>query len=303
MLIRKINAFLAAVITALLLTSCTSPAVLGTIYDRSATKATREFRQYAKFDDSQRRYISDTFSRYHRWHRETQLQKYIGLIQEVVASVQENRVTHATVISWAWKVEKLSFELTRCNPLNASADFFAQLTDPQATQIISSMEKKQKKKVAKYRKESVAERQKRRERTILKWARRAGLPFSGAQKELLTSTLARTRSIGQQRMDLWDRWVAQFSILLQQRHQDTFKSKTKIHIQRLWTLTKANYPGEWDENISLWAQFTRQFLEIQTPDQKDALIKIATKIASTIDSISGKKVDGPSAHCFADKTD
>ncbi len=301
MLIRQFATFIAALTTSALLAGCTSPAVLGMVYDRSAKKASREIQQIASFNDSQRLYINDRLMRFHRWHRETQLPRYARLIREIASTLQQHQVSKPTVKSWMSEIEALSSEMTRCNPLNDSLEFLSQLTDRQVTEISVMMEEDHIEDTERYQEETVDERKKRQEQHVLKWARRSGLVFNPAQKQLLANTLLQQKSLGRQRLDLHHNWSLKFGALLADRQQQSFVAETGAHIQRLWSLTKTAYPQKWDGNTRLWEFFIHRFLELQTPDARRVMVRKASNIANTIDTIATKSVEGPAAKCFAGK--
>ncbi len=286
-------------ITLLTTVGCTSPLVLGRLYDRIPNSSSKSVARYADFNKAQTQVIKTSVQRYHRWHRETQLPEYAVFLRSVANSVNNgSQPDRETVAGWLNTVDEFSSRLRQCNPLNDSADLLAGLSDKQVQQIATQLKKEKDLELKEYQEESEPQRRQRRYKFAVKWARRIGLPLNPQQKALLQETLKQQQSLGLQRMSLWRVWSEQFINLLQNRHQPEFNSTVNPHIHALWSLTKDNYPNEWQHTKALWQDFLYTFMAMQSEQQNKAMEIKLNAMAEIGGKLSRKAVTGPPAQCF-----
>ncbi|OED39072.1 hypothetical protein AB833_16135 [Chromatiales bacterium (ex Bugula neritina AB1)] len=274
---RNSNFFKIALITTLTLTtllSCTSPFVLGQLYDRAPKRAEKSLTRYAEFGHAQHQAIRISLRRYHRWHRETQLPEYAILLRSIAIQVQnESQVDVKTLKLWLDRIEHFSNRLRQCNPLNDSANLLKGLTDNQVEQISDRLIKEKDSELKEYQQKTDQQRLARRYKSTIKWARRIGLPFSSEQASLLKETLQLQKNLRPQRMALWRTWSEQFLHLLHNRSSPEFATRVNRHIDSLWSITKDNYPTDWQKAKTLWSEYLLKFLQLQSPQQNSSLAK------------------------------
>lgn len=283
----------------LLATACTGPMVIGSIYNGASKRISKEMRDYAKFNNAQKKMIDSSFAQYHQWHRTTQLPLYSDFLRDIATQLDsEIKITPATVTQWIKQASEMSMAIRHCNPLNDSNKFWATLSDDQTRQIKQKTADVHTLRVQKYKSETATERSARRHKEILTWSKRAGLKFNSLQSDLLTNTLAQQISLGGQRLLVWQQWTDQFNNLLTTRNNDNFTIRMNNHVHKLWTLTQANYPNEWQTSTDLWTDFLHQFLALQTAKQNQRLQMKTSNMASTLDIISKDTVSSVAPRCF-----
>ncbi len=280
-------------------TACSSPVVLGTIYNGAPKRITKAMKGYAKFTKAQENAIDQRFAEYHQWHRNTQLPLYSGLLREVAQQLgTENGITHATVTRWTDQAGELSLAIRQCNPLNQATDFWSTLSETQVAQIKQKTADINTLRVKTYNSETTAEKLVRRHKNILSWAKRAGIKFNSSQSDLLSETLSQQINLGSQRLALWKQWTVQFNELLANQNVSGFTDNMNNHVNSLWSITETNYPDEWQASEDLWANFLHRFMTLQTAKQNQALRKKTTNIANTLEKISRDSKTSVTARCF-----
>ena len=85
--------------------------------------------------------------------------------------------------------------------------------------------------------------------------------------------------------------------MLVQRTQPDFKSKIRQHIDTVWQLTASTYPDQWQHNERLWISFFRDYINLQTDDQRERFSLKLLTTAGTLEKQAAVKVDAQPA-CY-----
>jgi len=270
----------------LLLSACASTLVIKTAYNRLDDRIASNFRDYADFSDEQLREIEAMAKSFHRWHRNTQLPRYATLLQGIAGTLASRQAISTTdAESWANEFRYLSMQVRQCHPLNRSIDLMAGLNDRQVKQAISHLRERQDEFKTRYESETIEQRLQRRFDSTLKWSARAGFDFNDEQRQLLVQTLARQHSLGKQRLALRAQWLDELENILGNRSGPDFNDQASAHIGRLWDLTERHHPRLWRENEELWTDFSQQFFELSSTDQRKIMIDQLNKYARIIRSL------------------
>lgn len=276
-------------LTVVLVTACANSVVLGKVYDSFGSQTAKRFKAHAKFDKAQKQQIDTLAQSYHSWHRTTQLERYAEFLRRITTDIDAvDDMSFDMADEWWQSVRAFSDEMRECNPFNVSADLLSGLTDKQVSQMARHMRQELNEREDKYREENADARIKRRLKEITKWSTRAGITFNDAQTELLQKTLSKQISLGSQRLELRRIWIEEYILLLSQRGQADFKDNIMRHIDSVWRLTEARFPDEWRRNEQLWTGFIKDFVNLQTAQQRQAFVKKTTSIAGTFEKLAAK---------------
>ena len=287
--ILKFTIFLAT--CALTLAACTSPMVMGTVYNAAAGRFADRAISYADFDTAQRQTIEDSFRKFHKWHRVSELPAYSDLMNNFASTlVADSPIEQSQIKQWFDSLQERTTRGRECSPISGAADFFTEMTDWQIRQMERKLKTNRQERLARYQKESVEERLQRRIDTMTKWASRAGVDLSEEQKTSLATALSQQTSMGTRRFKLWEDWTDQFiSLLLEDRDKAQFPDQIQSHISNLWDLTERNYPEEWKQNRDLWLDFAHSFLNDMTATQKSSLARTVASLSHTAASLARKR--------------
>lgn len=290
-LLKKIKTPLLLLLTTTMLCGCSSSLVLGKVYDGFGSNTAKRFKSYASFSEAQVKQIDSLASSYHSWHRTTQLDRYSEFLSSIVADVESaETLSFAQAEGWWKSVRTFSDDLRVCNPFNVASELLAGLTDGQVDQVAAKMSKELNEKEDEYRAESPEERLQRRVSKITKWGRRSGITFNSSQTELLRATLANQISLGSQRYELRRIWMEEFIFHLEQRDKSGFKEKIADHIATVWRITETAFPDQWHANEKLWTAFIKDFINLQTGDQRQEMITKMQSVVTTLEKLSKKQV-------------
>lgn len=282
-----------------LATACTGPLVVGSLYNGAADRAAKQAKNYADFTNKQQSEIDNNLAAYHNWHRHTQLPDYGSFILTIANDLEKETTTSLrTVTAWLAQVDLFANELRRCSPLNSSAEFFKQLSDKQVQQIAAHIDQKRKERTEEYNLDTETKRQEKRRKNIIKWIQRAGLEVNEQQAALLTQTLAQQINLQEQQQFLWQQWSDGFIGILEKRNRQDFTNRLNVQISSMRDLTRTEYPGQWQFNTELWTSYIQQYLSLQTPAQRQLLIKKAKKFANTVNKISTKNNSAIAPRCY-----
>ena len=275
-----------------LLVACTSSVVLGKVYDGFGSQVAKTFKSFATFNARQKQEIDGFARSYHSWHRTTQLDRYAALLSRMVSDINSgDQLSYAKADNWFQSIRGYSDDMRACNPFNASAELLAGMSDQQVTQMASRMRARVNKREDEYRDESREERIEAQMKSMLKWGPRIGASFNTEQKKLLRKTLSTQVSLGAQRYELRRRWIEEYIIILGTRKQPGFTKDVTRHINTLWRITEANFPDQWKSNEELWTRFFKDYINLQTDQQRAAFVKRARSTAAILKKIAGKDIE------------
>ena len=282
----------------LMLSACASNMVLGKVYGGFGSRTAKQFKSHARFSAQQIAEIDKLADSYHSWHRSTQLPLYTALMRRIVADIDvDSDLSLPVAEGWWQSVQGFADQMRVCNPLNASGELLLGLTDKQVLQVADKLRADLSEREAEYLSENAEQRLAERISRITKWGKRAGASFNQRQKELLHRTLAEQISLGEQRYHLRRVWIEEFISLLVQRTQPDFKSKIRQHIDTVWQLTASTYPDQWQHNERLWISFFRDYINLQTDDQRERFSLKLLTTAGTLEKQAAVKVDAQPA-CY-----
>jgi len=265
--------------------------MMSVAYNRFGSHLAKEFKTLAKFDESQSRQIDQITASFHSWHRVTELPHYAELLRGVVDDINSTEsVSYANAEKWWAAAQDYSDSMRACSPLNGSADLFTGLGDLQVRQIAGKLQRRLKKREDRYHAEKPSKRVQRRFKEIKKRSAFAGVTFNRKQEQLLRKTLAKQVSLGKQRHQLRRVWINQFVGMLQRRRADDFKNKITQHMDKGWNLTSTGFPEQWKQNEQLWKGFIKDFINLQTKEQRWEFLRLLRSTASKLDKMAGKKV-------------
>ena len=282
--------FLSAAVA--LLVACSSSVVLGKVYDGFGSQVAKTFKSFATFSSEQKNEIDGFARSYHSWHRTTQLDRYASLLSRMVSDISAGeQLSYDKADNWFQSIRGYSDDMRACNPFNASAELLAGMSDQQVTQMASRMRARVNKREDEYRDESREERIEEQMKAMLKWGPRIGASFNTEQKKLLRKTLSTQVSLGAQRYELRRRWIEEYIIILGTRKQPGFTKDVTRHINTLWRITEANFPDQWKSNEELWTRFFKDYINLQTDQQRAAFVKRARSTAAILKKIAGKDIE------------
>lgn len=283
----------------LIISGCTSALAVGTAYDAAIGQFRKTLLGYADFNVAQEKQIKTRIAAFHQWHRSSQLPKYQTLLTQISDSLNTpSQVTRDEIKNWSESFSGLTTELSTCSPVNQSGRFLRNLTDRQVRQINKEIRDRHIERVSEYQSQTPLQRRNERRKTIEKWAGRAGLKLNEAQKSLIKTTLQNQISLSPQRQALWQQWSDRFVEKLHRRNNDTFTAEVNQHIEALWTLTSRNYPAEWQQSVTLWEDFTFEFIQLMDETQVTTLTKKIDSLAAALEKIYSKPAKAD-AICFA----
>jgi len=272
--------------------------VLGTLYNGAAGRFADRAKSYADFDKAQQQVIDDSFKKFHKWHRVSEMPLYSALMDNFAkALVSGNPIQQDQIQQWFDTLQERTTRGRECSPINGAAEFFAEMTDWQIQQMDRKLKSNRQKQFDRFQSESVEERRTRRLATMVKWASRAGVNLSDKQKKSIDTVLSQQTTMGTRRFKLWEDWTTQFIQILEGRGKEQFASNIQSHISDLWNLTETNYPEEWKQNQDLWLDFAHSFLNDLTSKQKSSLASTVSSISQTTASVARKK-SRTEAVCF-----
>ncbi len=273
------------------LTACASSVVIGKVYDGFGPRMAKRFTSFATFNTAQKQQIDAFASSYHSWHRSTQLDRYAALLNRMVSDINSgDQLSYAKADDWFQSIRGYSDDMRACNPFNVSADLLAGMSDKQVAQMATRMRARVNGHEDEYRQESPAERIEEQMKSMVKWGPRIGASFNSEQKKLLRKTLSSQISMGAQRYELRRRWIEEFVVILERRKQAGFTGDITRHIDTLWRLTETNFPDQWKSNEKLWTGFFKDYINLQTDEQRVAFVKRARSTSAILKKLAGKKV-------------
>lgn len=290
---------LICVVITLPISACTSAVAINTAYNSMAARLSSEMLTYADFTVQQQIEIRQRITAFQQWHREQQLPHYVALVNRIasrLASPQD--VAWKDIEEWVSSARNLSDHLSQCSPLNQSGELLSRLSTRQIQQIEKSIKDRHQQRVEEYQSETPKQRMQRRQKTIVKWARRSGIRFNQAQLDLLQSTLQQQLSLTPKRLTLWESWSAQLVTEIRDKGHPQHVQNIDSHITTLWKLTERNYPIDWQTNIDLWQRFVFRFARLMTAEQAQRLTKRLKQIANTLHNVQ-KKSGREKAICFS----
>lgn len=293
-MILKFKTVFLLLIALTVLAGCSSSLVVGQVYDRFGSNSAKRFKYYANYNKAQVTQIDSLAASYHSWHRTTQLNRYSDFLRTIASDVQStDTLSFDEAQGWWIAVRGFSDDMRACNPFNVSADLLANLSDEQVNQIAFRSRKELKQDLEEYNSETPQQRIERRAKLITKWGRRSGFRFNDAQTAALRKTLQSQISLGSQRFVLREAWTDKYIMLLSQRGQAGFHNSVTRHIESAWSMTETAYPDEWRANEQLWTNFIKDYINLQTPDQRLKMINKTTSFAKTLDKLAMKKITAP----------
>ena len=271
--------------------ACSSSLVLGKVYDGFGSQVAKTFKSFATFNTEQTHEI-DAFARsYHSWHRTTQLDRYAALLSRMVSDISgSDQLSYDKADNWFQSIRGYSDDMRACNPFNLSAELLAGMSDKQVAQMATRMRARVNSREDEYRDRSPEERIAHQMKSMLKWGPRIGASFNSEQKKLLRTTLSTQINMGAQRYELRRRWIEEYIAILAKRKQAGFTKDITRHIDTLWRITETNFPKEWKSNEKLWTGFFKDYINLQTADQRVAFVKRARSTAAILKKIAGKEV-------------
>ena len=288
---RTLRSWMLLVAVVTVMTACTSSAVMSVVYDRFGSSSSKQFKSYARYNEQQIQLIDNLADAYHSWHRRTQLPRYAEFLRSIVSDIKaQPSLSFETAEQWWITVRGYSDDMRACNPFNVSADLLASLDDNQVRQMANNLRTNLNKFEDEFLSEAVDERNKRRIKEMRKWGGRAGASFNDKQVNLLRETLAKQISFGKQRYELRRIWMEQYIVLLEQRKQPEFKAEVTRHIDATWNLTMNSLPEKWKKNERLWTEFIRDYINLQTEEQRDKFFRKALSTADVLDRLAVKEV-------------
>ncbi len=271
----------------LILSGCTSSLVVKSLYADLDERSADRFKEYANFNERQSNWIDNRATRFHRWHRATQLPLYAEALKTLSSQLEGQATLNTDAIqSWEETIRELTDNIRSCHPLNEAHDFLVGLSDVQVKQIDSHMREQHQKFRKRYESESDQDRLERRMENITKWAGRLGAGFNPQQRALLEQTLKAQHSLGEQRMQLRRDWLARFNANLQRRKTPEFADNLNMLLEQQWRQTERDYPEQWQQNELLWSNFLQEFLRLQSEAQRNTMLVKINKFAGIIASMS-----------------
>ncbi len=272
------------------LCGCSSSLVLGKVYDGFGSSTAKRFKSYASFNEVQVKQIDSLAASYHSWHRTTQLSSYSEFLRSIISEVEATEKLSMEQADRWWKsVRRFSDDLRDCNPLNVASELLGNLSDRQVGQVAANLRKELNEREDEYRAETPKERLERRVKEITKWGRRSGFSFNSAQTDALRETLKNQISLGSQRYELRRIWMEEFILLMSERNQAGFKSRVTDHIAAVWSMTETAFPDQWAANEKLWSVFMKDFINLQSHEQRLKMITRMTSVAETLQKLAMKK--------------
>ena len=156
--------------------------------------------------------------------------------------------------------------------------------------MVSRMRERVTKHEDEYLNESPEERIEEQMKSMLKWGPRIGASYNSEQKALLRKTLSSQISLGAKRYELRHRWIQEFAVILGERKQAGFTADVTGHIDTLWRITEMNFPDQWKSNEQLWTGFFKDYINLQTAEQRVAFVKRAGSTAAILKKLASKEV-------------
>ena len=280
-----------AMAVAALLAGCSSSMVVGKVYDRFGSQMAKRFKSFATFNTAQIQEIDALTESYHSWHRTTQLDRYAALLDRMVADINNSELlSYGKADNWFQSIRGYSDDMRACNPFNVSAELLAGMSDKQVAQMATRMRERVTEHEDEYRNASPEERIEEQMKAMLKWGPRIGAGFNDAQKKLLRKTLSTQISMGAQRYELRRRWIEEFLVLLNRRKQADFTRDVTRHIDTLWRITETNFPEQWKSNEHHWTVFFKDYINLQTDQQRLEFVNRAGTTAEILKRLAGKEV-------------
>lgn len=250
---------------------------------------------YASFNATQKQQIELLAASYHSWHRTTQLNRYSEFLRSVLDDVESNdELSLEQADHWWQSVRGFTDDMRACNPLNVAAELLEGLSDKQVSQIASKLRSELNEHEDEYHSESPEVRAERRVKKVTKWGKRAGASFNDAQTKLLKATLQNQISLGAQRYELRRIWTEELIVLLSQRGEPDFKNKVSRHIDSNWRITEKYFPEQWQANEKLWIGFIKDYINLQTAEQRQVFVSKFASTAQTLQKLSEKETVQPS---------
>ncbi len=274
------------------LAGCTnSKIVLSTIYNRLDNQIRNEFNKLGKFEDWQKKEFEHRLQTFHYWHRRQELPRYAVLLREIASVIKtKGNISRANANAWSASLEDFVESVQKCYPAHFAADLMYTLEPEQIRYIERRFARERYKNKTKYAVKTRDQRMKSRLKEIEKWTGLAGFDLTSRQKTMILESMHKTKSLHSEYYALTDRWNKKLFTALRQKNRPDYEENLNRHLGTLYDLMENNHPQTLQYNREVWREFTVDFVQSLTGEQRAWLSTYLRTLGKNLNSISRSKV-------------
>lgn len=271
---------------------CTnSKIVLSTVYNRLDNQIRNEFNKLGKFEDWQKNAFEHRLQTFHYWHRRQELPRYSVLLKQMANVIKTpGKITLADANAWSVNLENFAESVQKCYPAHFAADLMYTLKPDQIKYIERRFARERYKNKTKYAVKTRDQRMQARLKEIEKYSSLAGFNFTKAQKAMILAAMHETKSLHSEYYALTDRWNTKLFSAIRQKRRADYEKNLKNHLGTLFDLVEKNYPQKLEYNREVWRQFTVEFVDSLSGEQRAWLSSYLRTLGKNLQSISRSNV-------------
>lgn len=243
-------------------------------------------------DQSQEERLRESVARNLDWVRTEQIPAYANLLLSVDQDVNSGNFSPATVETHYQAVIRLWDDFLR-HVIPDAAEFLAGLSPEQVDDFIANLEENNEELWKDYAGSTPAQRQRSREKMIVKNVQRFTGRLGRDQKALIAGYVARMHDNSEEWMAGRQRWQQEFRTLLLEY------PPADVYAERLLALglnpneaDASDYRRRVDENRSLVFQMFTALVQSLTDKQRGRLTRQLNELASDLNAIAAESNDG-----------
>lgn len=273
--------------------ACTnSKLVLRPLYNSIDNRLEERFLDYADFDPGQIQRIQDLSDHFHVWHRQTQLSIYSELLDDIVERLKEpKRVELADVQRWSSAIRSFTADAGRCNPVYASADVIASLSDDQIVQI-------REKRAARFldddedsdaeedSEQFLADSMKDRVKRVKRYLGLIGINLTTAQVADLSETMRSTIRPETSFREMIEALDVEFYALLERREEAGFEAMFVTYLDRRRQSLADRRKDTRPYNRRVWEDYALRTIHSLNAEQRPVATQYLKGLASTISALA-----------------
>ncbi|NND89258.1 MAG: hypothetical protein HKN42_00240 [Granulosicoccus sp.] len=270
------------------LAACTnSKIILGPLYNQMDDQIRSEIIELGEFTDAQLMAFDQAVGTYHVWHRQSELPRYAGLLQEIADKVATSgNIGPDQVERWVKDAEELARAARECHPLNFLVDTMRTLSDDQLNVIEQRYTAERSEHRERHASRTPEQRVERRLKNLQKWAGRMNVQLNPAQLAALGSTLRQQTSLSSQYYTLADAWTREVFRIARDQSASEYTTRMREHMNARWTLLESAYPAQWQANRRLWQKTLHALILSLSEEQRRNFSQWSSKMSDTVLAIS-----------------
>jgi len=269
------------------------------MYNRLDNRVEDRFLAYADFDANQISDIKDVIDHFHVWHRQSQLDGYAVLLEDVVRKLRSDEALEASDIElWGGTMREYTSTLGSCNPFYTAAENIASLSDEQINEIRTRREEQRRQRRAKREEREdeeemeiasnrrVPESTNGRVRQLNRYLRLAGFRANKEQLADLSKTMESTVRPKTSFRELRDKLDDEFYSLVDQRNDPNWEAVLVDYLDRRRTAMADRVLEARLHNRGVWEDYALRAMQSFDDDQKQAAINYLSGLASTLKALA-----------------